>query len=203
MKKQIQLKAIKKYVYHLFHDDVTGHDYYHMERVAKTAKEIAQYENANVFICEMAAWVHDVGDKKLTANPAQSLKDLNEFLFEIDMEENEVMQVNQAIKDISFSKGNRTPVTLEGKVVQDADRIDALGAIGIARTFAYGGANSQLIYDPSQEEETSIQHFYDKLLQLKDSFNTSKGKEFAENRHEFMVSFLKQFHEEWNAKTSR
>lgn len=197
MNKEQQLIAIRDYIYNLFHNDITGHDYYHMKRVASLAKDIAHHEHVDSFLCEVAAWVHDVGDKKLTSNPAQAVKNLDVFLKQIDFTNNDIIRVKQTIEDISFSKGNLTPNTIEGKIVQDADRLDAIGAIGIARTFAYGGANSQLIYSEVKNEGTSIQHFYDKLLKLKDSINTKRAKELAQERHRFMIMFLDQFQQEW------
>lgn len=197
MNEQQQLAEIQNYIYNLFHNDITGHDYYHMKRVASLAKDISHYEHADYFLCEVAAWVHDVGDKKLTPNPAQAVNDLDIFLKKINFTDEIIMQVKLIIKDISFSSGNLTPDTIEGKIVQDADRLDAIGAIGIARTFAYGGANSQLIYSEVDKKGTSVQHFYDKLFKLKSSINTVRGNELAQDRHNFTVNFINQFQKEW------
>lgn len=190
-----QIIAIKQYVKQLFELDVTGHDFYHMKRVANTAKSIAESENANIFLCEAAAWLHDVGDHKLFQQPKRVMKEMNLFLKTISISDDEVEKINAIIQNISFSKGN-IPETLEGKIVQDADRLDAIGAVGIARTFAYGGANGQLIYSEVYQD-TSIQHFYDKLLRLKDKMNTERAKQLATERHQFMEQFLEQFHKEW------
>jgi uncharacterized protein len=190
-----QIIAIKQYVKQLFELDVTGHDFYHMKRVANTAKSLAEYENANIFLCEAAAWLHDVGDYKLFEQPKRVMKEMNLFLKTISISDDEVEKINAIIQNISFSKGN-IPETLEGKIVQDADRLDAIGAVGIARTFAYGGANGQLIYSEISQD-TSIQHFYDKLRRLKDKMNTERAKQLATVRHHFMEQFLEQFHKEW------
>lgn len=190
------LNAIRDYVYKLFHDDATGHDYYHMERVARMAKAIAREEGADLFICESAAWLHDIGDKKLFSKPEQARSEMDVFLKKIGSDRTTIEQINEAIKDVSFRKGS-TPATLAGKIVQDADRLDAIGAIGIARVFAYGGTREQLIYNDDKPENTSIQHFYDKLLKLKGRMNTETAKEIAQNRHIFMENYLNQFYSEW------
>ncbi|HLR72239.1 MAG TPA: HD domain-containing protein [Pseudogracilibacillus sp.] len=197
MNQKKQLQEIRKFIYNKFYRDETGHDFYHMARVAEMARSISISENADSFICEVAGWVHDIGDHKLFNHPNKEIEKMKGFLKSIHMNNKQIAQINAAIKDISFSKGNLTPKTLEGKIVQDADRLDAIGAIGIARTFAYGGANGQLIYHPVNKEGTSIQHFYDKLLKLKDSINTSTGKKIAEKRHIILKNFLEQFFDEW------
>jgi len=197
VKKKQQLAKIHDYVYRLFHDDTTGHDYYHMRRVAKMAKFISSEEHGDTFICEAAGWLHDIGDKKLFDTPDEAVKEMNTFLKDIQISNHEIHQIQVAMKDVSFSKGAKTPTTLEGEIVQDADRLDALGAIGIARTFAFGGARNQLIHHPDKHPNTSIQHFYDKLLLLKDKMNTSTGKSLAMKRHTIMMEFLDHFYEEW------
>ncbi|MFD1360520.1 HD domain-containing protein [Lentibacillus salinarum] len=193
-----QLAAIQKYVYKLFDDDVSGHDFFHMKRVAHTAKQIAAQEQANLFICEAAAWIHDIGDDKLFTDRAKVINDVNRFLQSIDCTNTQINRINTAMKDVSFSKGN-VPDTIDGKIVQDADRLDAIGAIGIARTFAYGAANDQKLWDDQKDEQqnTSIQHFYDKLLQLTDLMNTTSAKQMAAERHQFMERYLQQFFREW------
>ncbi|MGJ9456770.1 HD domain-containing protein [Oceanobacillus sp. CF4.6] len=191
-----QLAAIRDYAFQLFNTDVTGHDFFHMERVVNLVKQIAREENADGFICEAAAWLHDVGDKKLFRNPAQATENMHLFLESISMEESHITIIDTIINRISYRTG-RIPETLEGKIVQDADRLDAIGAIGIARTFAYGGANHQMIHQPGVTF-TSIQHFYDKLLKLKDLMHTDTAKTLAAERHQFMEKFLEQFNKEWN-----
>lgn len=194
--KQKQIGAIQQYVKQLFATDATGHDYEHMRRVALVAKQIAMEEHADPFICEVGGWLHDIGDPKLFDDSITPVKNMNRFLQSIQLTSDEIQNINEAIKDVSFSRGG-IPKTLEGKIVQDADRLDAIGAIGIARTFAYGGANNQLIYSEEHRENTSIQHFYDKLLTLKDLMNTHYAKTLAAERHQFMKRFLNQFYKEW------
>ncbi|MBP1949614.1 HD domain-containing protein [Virgibacillus litoralis] len=191
-----KLEAICDYIYNIFSNDTTGHDYHHMKRVARITSSIAKQEGADQFIAEAAAWIHDVGDSKLFLNSSYELDKLNEFLQTINCTQNQMKLINIAAKDVSFSKGT-TPATLEGKIVQDADRIDALGAIGIARTFAFGGSKGQLIWDDNNKENTSVQHFYDKLLKLKDLMHTSSGRRIAEERHNYMKNYLDQFFHEW------
>ncbi|SHF55411.1 HD domain-containing protein [Ornithinibacillus halophilus] len=193
----LQLTAIQDYVRDIFSNDVTGHDYFHLKRVVRLSKEIAISEKADPFICEIVAWLHDVGDKKLFSNPNKAVDDMNQMLSSIKLSNHIIEEINHTIQDISFKKGS-VPDTLEGKVVQDADRLDAIGAIGIARTFAYGGAKGQLINHDNLKESTSIQHFYDKLLRLMDTMNTSTAKNIAKERHQFLERFLEQFYKEWN-----
>ncbi|WP_085992069.1 HD domain-containing protein [Oceanobacillus senegalensis] len=190
-----QLKAIRQYIKSVFKNDVSGHDFYHMSRVAKNAVQIAAYEDADLFITEAAAWLHDVGDHKLFENPSKDIEKMNEFLRTLDISEEQISVINTIINEISFSKG-KVPQSLEGKIVQDADRLDAIGAIGIARTFAYGGFHGQLIHH-DELKNTSVQHFYDKLLTLKDTMNTNKARAIAEDRHGFMETFLNQLDKEW------
>lgn len=195
-KEQKQLEAIIKYVYNLFSKDSTGHDFFHLKRVVRLSRKIATYEQANLFVSEAGAWLHEIGDVKLFKNPQLAKEQMINFLQSISINEKTIQDLLIAIEDISFRKG-KTPRSLEGKVIQDADRLDALGAIGIARTFAYGGATGQLIYHEGQPENTTIQHFYDKLLLLKDQMNTTYGQQIAVKRHFFMELFLEQFFKEW------
>lgn len=197
MNSEQQRLNIRQYIAKKFNNDVTGHDFFHMERVANMAKSLAALEKADTFICEISGWVHDIGDHKLFSNPSGEIKKMNALFHAIDLNDEQIKDINKAIQDVSFSGGHKPPETLEGKIVQDADRLDAIGAIGIARTFAYGGANHQLIYHPRQNEGTSIQHFYDKLLLLKDRMNTDSARKVAENRHRILIHFLEQFHDEW------
>ncbi|WP_226376838.1 HD domain-containing protein [Oceanobacillus halotolerans] len=136
-----QIGKIKQYIYEQFKDDVTGHDYYHMRRVALCSKDIALKENSDPILCEVAGWVHDIGDQKLFSDPEYAKRNLCTFMKDIGLNDKVIDDINQTVKDVSFRKG-AIPNTLEGKIVQDADRLDAIGAIGIARTFAYGGANN-------------------------------------------------------------
>ncbi|WP_077326598.1 HD domain-containing protein [Virgibacillus siamensis] len=191
-----QLNAIRDYAHSIFSDDCTGHDFFHMKRVAQMARNIALEEGADVFICEAAAWIHDIGDAKLFSNRNKVLNHLTDFLQSIDISDAEYKQIRHTADDVSFQKG-KTPDTLEGKIVQDADRLDAIGAVGIARTFAYGGSQGQLIWNTSNQTDTSLQHFYDKLLKLKSLMNTESAKRIAIERHQFMEVYLEQFFREW------
>ncbi|MFC3038891.1 HD domain-containing protein [Virgibacillus xinjiangensis] len=197
MKKDKILKEIQDYTYHLFEEDVTGHDFHHMRRVAGMAKHISKNEAADPFIAEAAAWLHDIGDRKLFSRPEESLEKLHDFLQSLHPDSTTIENIEAAFKDTSYHKGE-IPKTKEGMIVQDADRLDAIGAVGIARTFAYGGANEQPIHG-NGDRATSIQHFYDKLLHLQDTLHTGTAKEIALERHQFLLTFLKQFHREWQA----
>ncbi|SEA63481.1 uncharacterized protein SAMN05421743_106180 [Thalassobacillus cyri] len=192
------IEKIECYVKELFEDDVTGHDYFHMRRVARQARELAEQEGADSFLAEAAGWLHDIGDAKLFNDPTHAKKVMNDYLKELNVPAGRIADIEAAIEDVSFSKGN-VPDSLEGRIVQDADRLDAIGAIGIARTFAFGGAKGQLIYD-EQQGRTSIQHFYDKLLKLKEKMNTNAAREIALERHEFMENYLRQFYREWHTE---
>ncbi|WP_407272777.1 HD domain-containing protein [Radiobacillus sp. PE A8.2] len=200
MDERIIISKIEDYVATLFSKDATGHDYYHMKRVATVARKIAIEENADIFISEAAGWLHDVGDRKLFDDPNAAKQDMINKLTSWGVGQEVIAQILLAIDDVSFSKGHVKPVTLEGKLVQDADRLDAIGAIGVARTFAYGGFNNRLIHTEEKQEQATatIQHFYDKLLLLKDLMNTDSAKRLAEERHRFMLEFLQQFYKEWD-----
>lgn len=193
------LKSTQIFIKNQFSGETTGHDYYHIQRVVKTARKIASEENADLFLVELAAWLHDVGDYKLHDGMDKSEELISEFLFELNLPKETISKIIEIVSQVSFSKGN-TPTSLEAKIVQDADRLDALGAIGLARTFAYGGSKQREIYNPENPEETSIQHFYDKLLKLKDLMNTNSAKKIAEERHQFLEEFLNRFYEEWEGE---
>jgi uncharacterized protein len=194
--------------------DSSGHDYWHIYRVWQTAKKIAQEEGADLFICELAALLHDIADEKLNESEEAGLAKVRNWLIEQQIELEVAEHVMEIISTMSFKGGNQAGMrTLEGKVVQDADRLDALGAVGIARTFAYSGANGQLAHDPNlpprtdmtaeeyrKGKSTAINHFYEKLLKLKDLMNTEYGKKMAEGRHRVMEEFLEQFYAEWEGE---
>ena len=192
------LDSAQIFIKNQFSGETTGHDYYHIKRVVKLAKQIGKEENADLFLVELAAWLHDVGDYKLHEGMDKSEELISEFLFELNLPQETISQILEIISQVSFSKGNLS-TSLEAKIVQDADRLDALGAIGIARTFAYGGSKKREIWNPENPEETSIQHFYDKLLKLKDLMNTNSAKKIAEERHQFLEEFLERFYEEWES----
>ncbi|MNC27360.1 putative hydrolase [compost metagenome] len=193
--------------------DTTGHDWFHTDRVRNTAALIAEMEQADVFICTIAALLHDVADEKLNPSKEAGLDKVYNWLAEHLSDEGLIRHIMQIIETMSFSGGGGEPMsTLEGQVVQDADRLDALGAIGITRVMVFSGAKGRPVYDPeipprdeSLQKEyrdyskgTAVNHFYEKLLKLKDLMNTPYGRKLAEERHAFMESFLEQFYKEWN-----
>lgn len=191
-----------------------GHDWFHIERVWKLSKKIAATEHCNEEVVELAALLHDIADPKFhNGDETIALKVSRDFLESQQVPEEIIDKVLFIIKNISFKNRGDVPQDLpvELKIVQDADRIDAIGAIGVARTFNFGGFKNNLMYHPdiepklnmSKEEYkksngTTINHFYEKLLLLKDLMNTEKGKEIAGERHDFMLKFLDQFYKEWN-----
>lgn len=199
------------YLKDIFREDSSGHDYYHSVRVYNNALNIARKEGGNIFIIKLGALLHDVDDRKLF-DTSDKLQNARKFLTDNCVDESSVEEICKIIKAVSF-KGNESviPDTIEGKIVQDADRLDALGAIGIARTFAYGGYKGRPIYEPYEEpidnmtaEEyenhisTSVNHFYEKLLKLKYLMNTDTAKLIADNRHAYMEEFLDEFINEWD-----
>ena len=193
-----------------------GHDWWHIYRVWKTAKHIAQNENVNMFIVELGALLHDIADSKFHNGDEEiGPRKAREFLQSLSVDESVIFHVENIIANISF-KGGKLPQlfkSAELDVIQDADRLDAIGAVGIARTFNYGGHKGRSIYNPdfkpnlnlSKEEyknsdAPTLNHFYEKLLLLKDRMNTSTGMKMAEQRHEFMLTYLDQFYKEWDGE---
>jgi uncharacterized protein len=191
-----------------------GHDWYHIERVWKLSRKIAAAEDCNQEVVELSALLHDIADPKFhNGDETIAPKIAREFLEGQQVSEEVIEKVLFIIKNISFKNRGEVPAELpiELKIVQDADRIDAIGAIGIGRTFNFGGFKNNPMYDPevqprltmSKDEYkksngTTINHFYEKLLLLKDLMNTEKGKEIAQQRHDYMLGFLDQFYKEWN-----
>jgi len=193
-----------------------GHDWWHIYRVWKTAKHIAASEQVDVFVVELGALLHDIADSKFhngdeTIGPQKA----GEWLQSLQVDEPVITHVQNIISHISFKGGNHQQAfrSKELDVVQDADRLDAIGAIGIARAFNYGGFKNRSLYDPaitpnlamSREEYKSnkaptINHFYEKLLLLKDRMNTLTGKALAAERHAFMETYLNQFYKEWEGE---
>jgi uncharacterized protein len=196
-----------------FTGEGSGHDWFHIERVWKNAKHIGATEQADMFVVELAALLHDIADWKFhSGDEAVGPARAREILVAHNVVADTIDHVAQIIATMSYKgAGVPTPMaTIEGKIVQDADRLDALGAIGIARTFAYGGHKGRLLYDPDRKPEMhtskeayfktdapTINHFYEKLLLLKDRMNTAEAKRMAEGRHRFMEQFLEQFYSEW------
>lgn len=193
-----------------------GHDWFHIERVWKLSKKIAEKEGGNLEVIELSALLHDIADPKFhNGDETLALKISKNFLEEIHVEAELIEQVLFVIKNISFKNRAEAPENppLELQIVQDADRLDAIGAIGIARTFNFGGFKNNLMYHPEikpnidmNKEEykksngTTINHFYEKLLLLKDLMNTETAKKIASERHDFMLQFLDEFYKEWNVE---
>lgn len=193
-----------------------GHDWFHIERVYKNALLISQSENANGYIVALGALLHDIADSKFhDGDETVGPKKAREFLFSINVDSVVIEHVVNIIENVSFKGGNeaRTFSSIELDIVQDADRLDALGAIGIARTFNYGGFKNRTLYDPEilpdltmtkeaykASTAPTINHFYEKLLLLKDLMNTKTGKQIALKRHRYMEEFLKQFYSEWKGE---
>ena len=192
----------------------TGHDWFHIERVYKTAKTINAIEGANSFVVELAALLHDIADSKFNNGDEEiGPRKAGEFLASIGVNDETITHVKEIILNLSYkaSLGNVTFNSKELNVVQDADRLDAIGAIGIARAFTYGGYKNRVLYDPaikanlnmSKDEyknttAPTINHFYEKLLLLKDLMKTETGKQMAQQRHDFMLTYLEQFYQEWD-----
>lgn len=195
--KKILLSA-EEFVKNLQGKETTGHDWHHVDRVRNMAKKIAQSEGANLFVVQLSALLHDVDDPKITL--PENSQNAQKFLFSYDQKDVPGAQILEIIETLSFSSylSGKSESTLEGKIVQDADRLDALGAIGIARTFAYGGAKHRPIFNGSFEDESSIAHFYEKLLKLPELMNGEYARKLAFKRVAFMKRFLKRFYREWN-----
>ncbi len=197
--------------------DSTGHDWWHIERVRALALRLAREEGADRYVVELAALLHDIADWKfhdgdLERGPGEA----TDWLESCGVDEEVIQHICEIIGSISFKgAGVPTPMaTLEGRVVQDADRLDALGAIGIGRAFAFGGAHGRPMYDPEvapghhdsaeaylQSGSPTIHHFHEKLLLLVDRMNTEAGRRLAAGRHSYMKSFLNRFHQEWEGES--
>lgn len=193
-----------------------GHDWFHIERVYKNALLIAAGENCDILVVKLGALLHDIADSKFhNGDETIGPKKARLFLENENVSENTIDHVINIIKNISFKGGNNKINfnSLELDIVQDADRLDAVGAIGIARTFNYGGFKNRVLYNPNispnlnmspeeykNSDGPTINHFYEKLLLLKHKMNTKTGKEIATSRHNFMESFLLQFYAEWDGK---
>ena len=193
----------------------SGHDWWHISRVVSNAESISQaYPESNLFIVKMVALLHDIDDWKFIE--LEKINKSEVFLNSLKLDKTVIEKILNAIEKISF-KGSGVSddvESLEGKIVQDADRLDALGAIGIARCFSYGGFRNREMYNPDKKAKmhnsfeeykanndgTSINHFHEKLLLLKDRMKTEKGKELAQARHDYMVGFLGEFMKEWEGK---
>ncbi len=216
MKKEQIISETSEHIQSKLKGEGSGHDWWHIYRVWKTALHIGKQEKADLFIVQLAALLHDIADWKFhngdeTVGPRLA----RELLEKLHVADKSISHITQIIQDLSFKgAGVQTPMkTIEGMVVQDADRLDAIGAIGIARVFAYGGHKGREIYNPTVKPEmhssfeqykknTSpvINHFYEKLLLLRGLMNTKTAKQLAENRHKFMEEFLDRFFREWEGQ---
>ena len=195
------IENAKAFAKDIFSADSSGHDYHHTLRVWALARTIGASEGADMAVVELAALLHDVDDHKLSPDTAENKDRAAGFLRSQGVAEDRIKEILRIIDRISFSRNTLPPDTLEGKCVQDADRLDALGAIGVARTFAFGGSHGRAIHDPEgQDRGSSIAHFYDKLLLLKDRMNTETGRRMALHRHEYLKNFLAEFLSEWDGK---
>jgi len=213
MNQEKTIEATINFVKRTLADAEGGHDWWHIYRVWKTAKQIAITENVDSFIVELGALLHDIADSKFNdGDETIGPQIANEFLQSQNLSDDIITHVEAIIKNISFKGGKEIQQfkSLELDVIQDADRLDAIGAIGIARTFNYGGFKNREIYNPeippnlnmTKEEyknstAPTINHFYEKLLLLKDRMNTETGKKIAAERHQFMEEYLEQFYKEW------
>ncbi len=216
MDKEEILNKIKTYVMEVCINDSTGHDWQHIQRVYNNAMLINKKEQADDFILTMIVLMHDLYDHKfyngnIEEKLEETLKQMGVYEY---LSKEEIKNIINSCVNLGFSSNivKRKELSKEGKIAQDADRLDALGAIGIARTFAYGGKTGKLIYDSNNNgtvdereyqktgSKTSISHFYDKLLKIKDLMNTETAKEIAEERHKFVEVFLTEFLVEWNGE---
>lgn len=208
--------TIQEFVEETLRNDCSGHDKFHAERVAKLAAQLAEQEGLEneQNLIQTAAYVHDVIDIKVVSDVDEAKQALNDVLSQSFTSE-DVNHIFEIIEHLSYSKNldQQYVLSKEGQVVQDADRIDALGAIGIARTFAFGGANQRTMYDPTikpqkeltqasyqKYEGTTINHFYEKLLKLESMMNTQSGKRIAHERTLYMRQFLDEFYKEWDGQ---
>ena len=193
-----------------------GHDWFHIERVFKNALLIAENEDCNVTVVKLGALLHDIADSKFHDGDEKiGPKTARIFLESQNVSEDIISHVIAIIENISFKGGNfeKKFNSKELEIVQDADRLDAIGAIGIARTFNYGGFKNRPLHNPNiqpnlnmskeeykNSESPTLNHFYEKLLLLKDKMNTETGKKIAQNRHDFMITYLSQFYAEWDGE---
>lgn len=208
------IEATQQFVRSKLEGEGSGHDWWHIHRVYNNAIHINESEHADAFIVSMAALLHDIADYKICdGSESERKKIITDWLDDQGLDAKRSAHICKIIDDLSFKgAGTKTTMTtLEGKIVQDADRLDAIGAVGIARAFAYGGHKNREIYNPEQKPEfhqtfeayknsagSTINHFHEKLLLLKDLMNTDTAKQIAAKRHAYMQSFLDEFDKEWN-----
>ena len=213
------INTIKSIVQHEFDEESTGHDWHHIERVYNTACFIQSKEGGDRTVVELAALLHDISDHKFNGGKLNIGGQIAvDILVKNGCDELTALKVKKIIDSVSFKGANVTDDvnSLEAQIVQDADRLDAIGAIGIARAFAFGGNRNRPIYEPSssptlhdtfddyvKSKSHTINHFHEKLLLLKDRLHTSTAKSIGKERYSYMEEFLKQFHKEWDLNTIR
>jgi len=215
MNQQEIIQKTTEYMKQEFQDDSSGHDWWHIYRVWKNAMTICQHEKADMFIVELAALLHDLDDWKFNHREDDTPQRAKAWMEKCGVDPDTTERVCQIIMNVSYKGAGveNKMKSLEGFIVQDADRLDAIGAIGIGRAFAYGGYKGRSLYDPElppvmhasfeqykNGKSATINHFYEKLLLLKDMMNTSTAKRIAQQRHEVMVRYLDQFMNEWEGK---
>ncbi|WP_430535489.1 HD domain-containing protein [Listeria rocourtiae] len=188
----------KAYIKKEFTNEGTGHDWYHIERVYRMATYLQSKEGGNLTVIKFAALFHDFTDSKLKKDTEQAQQLMEAWFRNHHLSEEQIRSILSIIENVSFSheRAGTVELDLESKIVQDADRLDAIGAIGIARCFTYGGAKGRPIYSLENMESSSIQHFYDKLLIIKDRIKTNTAKQIAHSRHETILAFLKSIKNE-------
>ena len=203
------IHSIQNEMEKFFTQEHTGHDWYHIERVWKNAKKMAAYyPEANSLQIELAALLHDRYDHKIVSNVEDAKLEVRELLAQHGLTEELIKKILYSIDAVGFRNGKNPlqPISIEDKIIQDADRLDAIGAIAIARTFVYSGAHQRPIYTGEPQEvlekahnleDTAIGHFYEKLLTLSDTLHTPEAREIAKGRHEFMKDYLTHFFAEW------
>jgi uncharacterized protein len=211
----LQLHYIENLVKEQFSGDASGHDWWHTHRVRQMAVHMAKKEQADADVCEMAALLHDVADWKYNTSEEAGLAVVKSWLQNAGVSATEITKIIQIIDQVSYKGAyvSDHADTIEAMVVQDADRLDAIGAIGIARAFAYGGSRSRAMYIPDAEPEMhdsaeayktsnshTINHFYEKLLLLADRMKTASARQISKERHAYMTGFLEQFYKEWGSE---
>lgn len=217
MKQSEQIQKIREFSYQKMSQDHTGHNFDHIERVVKMATRISKEEETDPLLTIGAAYLHDVADDKLVSDPEKLEKEIHDFLVSIKLTDQEIEEILFTTHNLGFSKSlgkNPPKLSHAGQVVQDSDRLDAIGAIGITRAIYYGGVYKETIYDPNikprenmskkeyrnLEDETIINHFYEKLLKLESMMNTETAKKIAKDRQQYMLEFLAEFKAEWNSE---
>jgi uncharacterized protein len=195
------IARVEEYVRREMEGDSGGHDWWHIERVRATALRLAREEHADELVVELAALLHDVADHKLSGSEEAGPTEVERWLSAHDVPEELAKAVVSIVAGVSFKGADVAdpPLSIEGECVRDADRLDAMGALGIARAFAFGGQRGRVLHDPAAAG-TTIDHFHEKLLLLEERMSTASGRRIAERRHQVMLQFLDEFEREWSAR---